>query len=49
MAELWKEYLSKIMHVGNSAILNLTKNKFLKKVQKIEFTNWDWFGIFHAA
>ena len=30
MAELWKKYLLKIMHVGNSAILNLTKDKFLK-------------------
>ena len=30
-------------------IVNLTENRFLQQVPKIELINWDWFGIHHAA
>ena len=29
-------------------IVNLTKNRLLQQVQKIELLNWDWFGILYA-
>ena len=30
-------------------IVNLTKNRFLQQVQKIELINWEWTGIHYAA
>ena len=46
-----KKYLSKFMYdnLKDSMIVNLTENRFLQQVQKIEFINWDLFGIYYAA
>ena len=29
--------------------VNLTENRFLQQVQKIELMNWDWLGIHYAT